>query len=42
MKAEKVDHAKPSVAPHLEEYLWRFKNPERKQDALVGIIKISK
>lgn len=42
IKAEKVDSAKPSVAPHLEEYLWKFKNPELKQNAIMGIIKITK
>ncbi len=40
IRAEKIDFTKPSVEPHLEEYLWKFKNPERKQDALVGLIKI--
>ncbi len=42
VRAEKVDMDKPSVAPHLEEYLWRFKNPDNKPQALVGIIKILK
>lgn len=41
-KAEKVDSDKPSLAPHLEEYLWKFKNPEQKQMALAGIVKITK
>ncbi len=40
IRAEKIDHSRPSVAPHLEEYLWKFKNSERKQDSLVGLIKI--
>ena len=42
VKAEKVDHTKSSVAPHLEEYLWRFKNAENKAVAVKGIIKILK
>lgn len=42
IKAEKVDTDKPSVAPHLEEYLWRFKNPDNKPEAVVGIVKILK
>lgn len=40
VKAEKVDTEKPSIAPHLEEYLWRFKDPKHKPKALVGIIKM--
>jgi hypothetical protein len=40
VKAEKVDDTKPSVRPHLEEFLWRFKDPEHKPDALAGIVKI--
>lgn len=40
VKAEKVDHTKPNVEPHLEEYLWKFKDPENKPEAVVGIIKI--
>lgn len=39
-KAEKTDTTKPSVAPHLEEYLWKFKNPGDKQKSVVGIVKI--
>ena len=42
VRAEKVDMNKPSVAAHLEEYLWRFKNPENKSGAVVGILKILK
>ena len=42
IKAEKVDSDKPSVAPHLEEYLWKFKSPEQKQIALAGIVKITR
>lgn len=41
-RAEKVDHTKPDVAPHLEEYLWRFKNPDNKSKAVAGMIKILK
>lgn len=40
LQAEKVDESRPGVAPHLEQYLWRFKDPKRKERALVGIIKI--
>jgi len=40
VKAEKVDSSKPSIDPHLEEYLWRFKDPDDKPKALKGIIKI--
>jgi hypothetical protein len=40
VKAEKIDNAKPSVSPHLEEYLWRFKNQEQKREALIGMVKI--
>jgi len=42
VQAEKVDDTKPSTAPHLEQYLWRFKDPERKSDAVMGIVKILK
>lgn len=42
VRAEKVDMDKPSVAAHLEEYLWRFKNPDNKSEAVVGILKILK
>jgi len=38
--ATKIDLDKPSTAEHLEQYLYRFKNPNEKQKALVGIIKI--
>ncbi len=40
VQAEKVDHTKPSVHPRLEPYLWRFKNPQEKSKAIVGVIKI--
>lgn len=42
VQAEKIDHTKPSTEPHLEQYLWRFKDPDNKPRALVGIIKILK
>lgn len=42
IKAEKEDSDKPPVAPHLEEYLWKFKNPEQKQMAVAGIVKITR
>jgi hypothetical protein len=42
IKAEKVDLDKPSVSSHLEEYLWKFKNPNEKQSAVAGIVKITK
>jgi hypothetical protein len=38
--AEKVDHTKPSTDKHLEQYLWRFKNPEHKPLAVKGVVKI--
>jgi len=40
VRAEKIDITKPSVSPNLEQYLWKFKNPKSKQEALRGIIKI--
>jgi len=40
VQAEKLDHTKPGTEPHLEQYLWRFKDPENKPSAVVGIIKI--
>ena len=42
VQAEKIDHTKPGIEPHLEQYLWRFKDPDNKLKALVGIIKILK
>lgn len=42
VRAEKIDDTKPSVAPHLEEYLWKFKYPDNKSSAIAGIIKIMK
>ena len=40
VRAEKVDYTKPDVAPHLIEYLWKFKDPDNKPKAVAGIIKI--
>lgn len=40
IKADKVDNSKPSVDPHLEQYLWKFKEPNQKQNAIAGMIKI--
>lgn len=42
VQAEKADHIKPSTQPHLEQYLWRFKDPNNKPRAVAGIIKILK
>ena len=42
VQAEKLDYTKPGTEPHLEQYLWRFKDPERKSDAVMGIVKILK
>lgn len=40
VRAEKIDNTKPNVATHLEEYLWRFKDSDQKQNAVVGVVKI--
>lgn len=40
VKAEKIDSKKPGVELHLEKYLWRFKDPAHKRNALKGIIKV--
>lgn len=40
--AEKLDFNAQSVTPHLEQYLWRFKNSQNKTKALAGIVKILK
>ena len=42
VRAEKMDEDKPGVHPRLEPYLFRFKDPENKAQALLGIIKILK
>lgn len=41
-QAHKIDEAKPAVSPRLEPLLFRFKNPEQKRKALLGIVKILK
>lgn len=40
IQAKKEDKDKPSVDPRFEQYLWRFKDPDCKQNALKGTIKI--
>lgn len=40
--ADKVDKNKPGVHPRLEPYLFRFKDPKQKPQALLGIIKLLK
>ena len=40
IRAEKIDHSKPSIPSRLERFLWKFKNPNTKSNAVVGIIKI--
>ncbi len=42
VQAEKIDEAKPSVDPHLEDYLWIFKDKENKAKAVMGVVKILK
>ena len=42
VQAEKLDHTKPNTDPHLEQYLWRFKDPEHKSNAVAGIVKMLK
>ncbi len=42
VQAEKADPDKPSVHPRLEPYLFRFKDPNNKQAALLGILKLTK
>jgi hypothetical protein len=39
-KAKKIDSSADSIRPVLEECLYKFKDPENKQDALVAIVKI--
>lgn len=41
-RAQKVDETKQSVASRLEPFLFRFKDPAKKQKALLGIVKILK
>lgn len=40
VQANKLDESQPSVHPRLEPYLFRFKDPKNKPEALLGIIKI--
>jgi hypothetical protein len=40
VQAEKIDASKPSIHPRLEPFLFRFKDPDHKQKALLGIIKL--
>jgi hypothetical protein len=40
VQAEKIDRTKSGTEPHLEKYLWRFKDPENKPKTLAGLIKI--
>jgi len=40
VRAAKVDQSKPNVASHLEPYLFKFKNPDNKPQAVLGIIKL--
>ena len=40
IRAEKEDLSKPGVHPRLEPFLFRFKDPEHKLQALLGIIKL--
>lgn len=42
VKADKIDKTKPDVAEHLVSYLFRFRDPEHKPQALLGIIKLLK
>jgi hypothetical protein len=40
MPAKKADSEQRGTEPRLERYLLRFRNPGRKQDALLGLVKI--
>lgn len=40
LPAEKLDPEKPGTDPRLERYLFRFRNPDRKRDALLCVVKI--
>ncbi len=40
VQADKVDKEKPDVDSRLVPYLFRFKDPENKPDALLGVIKL--
>ena len=39
-RASKTDPTKPGVHPRLEPYMFKFKDPEHKQSALLGIVKL--
>jgi len=39
-RADRPDPGKPRVRPRLETFLFRFKNPARRKDALLGLVKI--
>lgn len=40
VRAKKIDPKAECARPELEECLYKFKDPEHKQDALAGIVKI--
>ncbi|MBU0612893.1 hypothetical protein KKB10_02645 [Patescibacteria group bacterium] len=40
LRAKKIDQKAEGARPELEKCLYKFKDPEHKQDALVGIVKI--
>jgi hypothetical protein len=40
LTANKIELTKPGVSPDLEKYLWRFKDPNNKRQALVGLLKL--
>jgi hypothetical protein len=40
VQAEKIDQDKPSIESRFEKYLFRFKDPSKKAQALLGVIKI--
>jgi hypothetical protein len=37
VQAEKIDYTKPNTRSHPEQYLWLFKDPEKKPKTVVGI-----
>lgn len=39
-RAEKINKDHPGTDPHLEEYLWKFRDSKNKAGALAGILKI--
>lgn len=40
LSADTPDPGRPHVRPPLESFLFRFKNPGRKREALIGLVKI--